>query len=194
MVLRFYEHSLARRTRAACAFHAVCFGNYTFFQRQGRLPPAATKPVRSSSSFTVESLLRSAAVKPLAPGNKPDTGEDGCHFEGCNSSASSQCWPPYAPQGLLLPGTAILPCGGSLSTGRIRLVFRTRRRLGHRGLRFRRAGQRLQSQHRCLRWCGSMSHLGTAVSVEQVSGIRVMIGRSRLLLPSPFKVINVLHK
>ena len=80
----------------------LSFGNYTFFQRQGRLPPAATKPVRSSSSFTVESLLRSAAVKLPAPGNKPGTGEDGRHFEACNSSASSQCCPRCAPQGLLL--------------------------------------------------------------------------------------------
>ena len=70
--------------------------------RQGRLPPAATKPVRSISSFTVESLLRSAAVKLPVPGNKSDTGEDGYHFEACNASASSQCWPRCVPQGLLL--------------------------------------------------------------------------------------------
>ena len=92
-----------------------------------RLPPAATKPVRSSSSFAVESLLRRAAVKLPAPGNKPDTGEDGCHFEACNSSASSQCWPRCAPQGLLLLWGALerlsslageaFPQGPDLSSG-----------------------------------------------------------------------------
>ena len=63
--------------------------------------------VRSITSFTVESLLRSAAVKLPAPGNKSDTGEGRCHFEACNSSASSQCWPRCAPQGLLLLWGAI---------------------------------------------------------------------------------------
>ena len=77
-------------------FMQSCFGKYTLFHRQGRLPPAATKPVRSSSSFTVESLLRSAAVKLRAPGNKPGTGEDGCHFEAVQLVSI----PP--PQGLLL--------------------------------------------------------------------------------------------
>ena len=91
VLLALWFCALTRRTRVACAFHAVCFGKHAFFQRLGRLPPAATKPVRSSSSFTVESFLRSAAVKLPAPGNKPDTGKDGCHFEACNSSASSQC-------------------------------------------------------------------------------------------------------
>ena len=93
--LKVFSAQFTRRTRIACAFHAVCFGNYAFFQRLGRLPPAATKSVRSSSSFTVESLLRSVAVKLPAPGNKPNTGEDGCHFEACNASASSPCWPRW---------------------------------------------------------------------------------------------------
>ena len=100
--LKVFSAQFTRRTRIACAFHAVCFGNYAFFQRLGRLPPAATKSVRSSSSFTVESLLRSVAVKLPAPGNKPNTGEDGCHFEACNASASSPCWPRCAPEGLFL--------------------------------------------------------------------------------------------
>ena len=52
-------------------------------------------------------VSRRAAVKLPAPGNKSDTGEGRCHFEACNSSASSQCWPRCAPQGLLLLWGAI---------------------------------------------------------------------------------------
>ena len=62
------------------------------------------------------------------------------------------------------------PLRGSLSTGRrARLVFRTRRRLGHRGLRFRRAGQRVQSQYGV--------YLGTAprhIWVQSLSGTRLL--------------------
>ena len=57
LAVRSYKHSLTRRTRI----------------------PAATKPVRSSACFTVESLLRSTAVKLPVPGNKSDTGEDRQH-------------------------------------------------------------------------------------------------------------------
>eukprot|EP00439_Symbiodinium_sp_Y106_P040996 s5501_g5.t1 len=52
---------------------------------------------------------------------------------------------------------------------RARLVFRTRRRLGHRGLRFRRAGQRVQSQYGV--------YLGTAprhIWVQSLSGTRLL--------------------
>ena len=55
-------------------------GHYTFFQRQSRLPPTATKTVRSNSSAIVENLLRSTASKLPAPGNKSNTGEDGCSY------------------------------------------------------------------------------------------------------------------
>ena len=170
LVLRVYERSLTRRTRIACAFHAVCFGNYTFFQWQGRLPPAATKPVRSSTSFTVESLLRSAAVKLLARGNKSDTGTDGCHFEACNSSASSQCWPRCAPQGLLLLWGALEGLGRlySLEGKPFHRPLSSQQCADLTGTpwtQVRRAGQRLQSRYSV--------YLGTAprhIWVQSLSG------------------------
>ena len=140
----------------------LCFGNYTFFQRQGRLPPAATKSVRSISSFTVESLLLSAW-------------EQVRHGRG---------WPRCAPQGLLLLWGALEGLGrlsSRLSTARrARLVFRTRRRLGHRGLRLRRARQRFQSQYGV--------YLGTAprhIWVQSLSGRACCaMGVGLLLRPS----------
>ena len=81
---------------------AVCSGHYTFFQRQSRLPPTATKTVRSNSSAIVENLLRSTASKLPAPGNKSNTGEDGCSYMAFGSKVSSQCWTRCGPQCLLL--------------------------------------------------------------------------------------------
>ena len=72
------------------------------FQRQSRLPPTATKTVRSNSSAIVENLLRSTASKLPAPGNKSNTGEDGGSYMAFGSKVSSQCWPRCAPQCLLL--------------------------------------------------------------------------------------------
>ena len=73
-----------------------------FFQRQSRLPPTATKTVRSNFSAIVENLLRSTASKLPAPGNKSNTGEDGCSYMAFGSKLSSQCWPRCAAPCLLL--------------------------------------------------------------------------------------------
>ena len=79
----------------------------------------------------------------------------------CTPVSSLAMWCPWGP------GTAIFSWGGDLSTGRrARLVFKTRRRLGHRGLRFRRAGLRLQSRHAV--------YLGTAPR-------HIWLNRARLL-------------
>ena len=50
----------------------------------------------------VENLLRSTASKLPAPGNKSNTGEDGCSYMAFGPKVSSQCWPRCAPQCLLL--------------------------------------------------------------------------------------------
>ena len=118
--------------------------------------------MRSNSSALVENLLRSTASKLPAPGNKSNTGEDGRSYMAFGSKVSSQCWPRCAPQCLFL-----LEGLGRLSSleGRPVHIFKTRRRLGHRGLRFRRAGLRLQSRHAV--------YLGTAprhIWVQWLSG------------------------
>ena len=52
--------------------------------------------------LSLRTFLRSTASKLPAPGNKSNTGEDGCSYMAFGSKVSSQCWPRCAPQCLLL--------------------------------------------------------------------------------------------
>ena len=185
-----WHFGFARLRVLLCAFHAVCFGNYTFFQWQGRLPPAATKPGRSIASFTVESLLRSAAVKLPAPGNKSDTGEDGCHFEACNSSASPQCWARCAPQGLLLLWGAFEGLG-RLSSLRGKPFHRPpgqtclqdKAQIGTPWTQVQKSRPTFSVPIRCLPRYGSMLHLGTVAKRTRLlcDGCRAMATARSLL-------------
>ena len=133
-----------------CASVAVCPGNYTFFQRQGRLPKVATKPVRSSSSVTTEpffaTLLLScqrlgtsqthkrmgASSRPTNRQHPPNAGSDEHHRDFSCYGVPLRARDGYP----LLRGQA---AGPDLSSAR--------RKLGHCGLRFGRAGRRLQPQY-----------------------------------------------
>ena len=187
LVLRFYEH---RRTRIACAFHAVCFGNYTFFR--GRVDCHRLR--RSQCDRFPPSLLKAFCVAPLLSCQCPETSQTRERM-GTTLRLATRQHPPNA-------GPDVYPrdfsCYGALDgLGRLaslegeafpqavgldsaRLVFRTRRRLGHRGLRFRRAGQRLQSRYGV--------YLGTAprhIWVQSLSGRACCaMGVGLLLRPS----------
>ena len=144
-----------------------------FFQRQSRLPPTATKTVRSNSSAIVENLLRSTASKLPATGSKSNTGEDGCSYMAFGSKVSSQCWPRCAPQCLLLLWGALEGLGrlssleGEACPQAAGPDLFSKQGAGWDTVDsgFRRAGLRLQSRHAV--------YLGTAprhIWVQSLSG------------------------
>ena len=100
-------------------------------QRQSRLPPTATKTVRSNSSAIVENLLRSTASKLPAPGTSR-TQRGWMQLYGLRLESILPMLAPMCAQCLLLLWGALEGLGrpllrGRLSTGRrARLVFKTR--------------------------------------------------------------------
>ena len=140
------------------------------FPKQSRLPPIATKTVRSNSSAIVENLLRSTASKLPAPGNKSNTGEDGCSYMAFGSKVSSQRWPRCAPQCLLLLWGALEGLG-RLSSLEGRPVhrppgqtcFQDKAQVGTPWTQVQKSRPTSSVPPRCLTWYGSTTHLGTVV-------------------------------
>ena len=126
-------------------------GSPVFFHAASAITPRYASKVAgcgvpSAIEFlAIENRLCSTTAQLPAPGNKSKTGGDGwLQFMACTSTASSQCWPRCAPLGLHLLWGALQ--GQRWLTSLEGEGF-PRLRLGQRGLRFRRAGQRLQPRH-----------------------------------------------
>ena len=158
--MRFYEHSLTRRTRIPRAFHAVCFGNYTFFQRQGRrdrFPPSLLKafcvaPLLSYQRLgTSQTRERMGATLRLATRQHPPNAGPDVHPRDFSCyGVPLSTWDGYPP----LRGKPFHRPPGQT-------CLQDKAQIGTPWTQVQKSRPTCSVPIRCLPWYGSTSHLGT---------------------------------